>query len=161
MWQRARGRAMSTHMASKSARALVNSCEELGRFLAGASDMCAVAWDDSPAPRIACVAGAAQAVLGSADLVGKPAGILFGGGERAARDLASAAAKGPVEEHRTLMRAGQPFPAQLLLSSAPGGVVALVRDVAASHDVVDEALRADDLARFASLVAPQVRNPPS
>src|SRR6266446_3403255 len=136
MWQRARGRAMSTHMASKSARALVNSCEELGRFLAGASDMCAVAWDDSPAPRIACVAGAAQAVLGSADLVGKPAGILFGGGERAA-----AAAKGPVEEHRTLMRAGQPFPAQLLLSPAPGGVVALVRDVAVSQQAADAALR--------------------
>src|SRR5216683_2526837 len=159
MWQRGRIHAMCTHMASKSARALASSCEELGPALAGAHDLCAVAWDDSPEPRIACVAGPAQPVLGSADLVGKPAGLLFPGGERAARDLAQAAARGSFEEHRTLLRAGQPFPAQLLLSPAPGGVVALVRDMAVSQQVGDAALRAEDLARFASLVAHEIRNP--
>ena len=96
----------------------------------------------------------------SADSIeGSPAGTLFTGGERAARDLAQAAARGPIEEHRTLLRGGQPFPAQILLSSAPGGVVAVVRDLEASRGVVDAALRADDLARFASLVAHEVRNP--
>src|SRR5713226_2002902 len=144
MWQRGRIHAMCTHMASKSARALASSCEELGPALAGAHDLCAVAWDDSPEPRIACVAGPAQPVLGSADLVGKPAGLLFPGGERAARDLAQAAARGSFEEHRTLLRAGQPFPAQLLLSPAPGGVVALVRDMAVSQQVGDAALRAQE-----------------
>ncbi len=150
---------MCTHMASKSARALANSCEELGAILAGAHDLCAVAWDDSPEPRIACVAGPAQPVLGSVELVGKPAGLLFPGGERAARDLAQAASRGSFEEHRTLLRAGQPFPAQLLLSPAPGGVVALVRDMAVSQQVGDAALRAEDLGRFASLVAHEIRNP--
>jgi len=146
-------------MASKSARALASSCEELGAILAGAHDLCAVAWDDSPEPRIACVAGPAQPVLGSVELVGKPAGLLFPGGERAARDLAQAASRGSFEEHRTLLRAGQPFPAQLLLSPAPGGVVALVRDMAVSQQVGDAALRAEDLGRFASLVAHEIRNP--
>jgi signal transduction histidine kinase len=159
MWQCDRIRAMCTHMASKSARALANSSDELGRILAGAQDLCAVAWDDSPEPRIAFVAGPVQAVLGSADLVGKPAGLLFPGGERAARDLAQGASRGAFEEHRTLLRAGQPFPAQLLLSPAPGGVVALVRDVAVSQQGADAALRAQDLARFASLVAHEIRNP--
>jgi signal transduction histidine kinase len=146
-------------MASKSARALVTSCEELGRVLVGAHDMCAVAWDDSPEPRIACVAGPVQPVLGTAELVGKPAGVLFPGGERAARDLAQGAARGAFEEHRTLLRGGQPFPAQLLLSPVSGGVVALVRDVAFSQQVADAAVRAEDLARFASLVAHEIRNP--
>src|SRR6266851_6417389 len=71
----------------------------------------------------------------------------------------SPAARGSFEEHRTLLRAGQPFPAQLLLSPAPGGVVALVRDMAVSQQVGDAALRAEDLARFASLVAHEIRNP--
>ncbi len=126
---------MCTHMASKSARALASSCEELGPALAGAHDLCAVAWDDSPEPRIACVAGPAQPVLGSADLVGKPAGLLFPGGERAARDLAQAAARGSFEEHRTLLRAGQPFPAQLLLSPAPGGVTLERHGTLGSNDL--------------------------
>src|SRR5207253_166086 len=159
MWHRTRIRAMCTHMATKSARALANSCEELGRILSGAHDMCAVAWDDSAEPRIACVAGAVQPVLGTTELVGKPAGVLFPGGERAARDLAQGASSGAFEEHRTLLRAGQPFPAQLLLGPAPGGVVALVRDVAVSQQVADAAVRAEDLARFASLVAHEIRNP--
>src|SRR5437899_6896364 len=161
MWHRTRIRAMCTHMATKSARALANSCEELGRILSGAHDMCAVAWDDSAEPRIACVAGAVQPVLGTTELVGKPAGVLFPGGERAARDLAQGASSGAFEEHRTLLRAGQPFPAQLLLGPAPGGVVALMRDVAVSQQVADAAVRAEDLARFASLVAHEIRNPPS
>jgi signal transduction histidine kinase len=150
---------MCTHMTGKPARRLVNSCEEIDPFLAGAHDLCAVAWDDSPQPCIACATGPVQRVLGTAELVGKPAGVLFPGGERAARDLAQAAAAGAFEEHRTLLRAGQPFPAQILLSPAPGGVVALVRDVAASQQVADAALRAEDLARFASLVAHEIRNP--
>jgi len=159
MWHRTRIHAMCTHMATKSARALANSCEELGRILSGAHDMCAVAWDDSAEPRIACVAGAVQPVRGTTELVGKPAGVLFPGGERAARDLAQGASSGAFEEHRTLLRAGQPFPAQLLLGPAPGGVVALVRDVAVSQQVADAAVRAEDLARFASLVAHEIRNP--
>jgi signal transduction histidine kinase len=159
MWQVRRVRAMSAHMASKSPRALAACCEEVGRALAGAHDMCAVAWDDSAEPRIACVAGAAQPVFGATDLAGKPAGVLFPGGERAARDLAQSAARGAFEEHRTMLRGGQPFPAQLLLSPAPGGVVAVVRDVAVSQQVADAAVRAEDLARFASLVAHEIRNP--
>jgi len=146
-------------MASKSVRPLLNACEELGRALGGAKDMCLVAWDDSTEPRIACVAGAAHAVLGSADLVGKPAAILFTGGERAARDLALTAARGAFEEHRTLLRGSKPFEAQLLLSPVQGGVVALVRDIAVSQEVADAAVRAEDLARFASLVAHEIRNP--
>jgi signal transduction histidine kinase len=90
---------------------------------------------------------------------GQEAGALFAGGERAARDLVAAAAHGPVEEHRTLLRGGRPFPAQLLLAPAPGGVVALVRDVAAARSAADAALRTEDLARFASLVAHEIRNP--
>ena len=144
-----------------TSKPLVHLCDDLGRFIGAAHDTCAIAWDTGPSPSVAAARGAVERVLGSRaeSIEGAPAGSLFTGGERAARDLAQAAAKGPVEEHRTLLRGGQPFPAQLLLSSAPGGVVALVRDVAASHDVVDEALRADDLARFASLVAHEVRNP--
>lgn len=150
---------MCTYMAAKSPRRLANSCEELNPILAGAHDLCAVAWDDSSEPRIACVAGPVLSVLGTGDLVGRPAALLFPGGERAARDLAEAARRGPFEEHRALLRAGHAFPAQLLLSAVPGGVVALVRDVAASQEVADAALRADDLARFASLVAHEIRNP--
>jgi signal transduction histidine kinase len=159
MWQHQLLRAMCAYMASKSSRTLANACDELGRALAGAKDMCAVAWDDSAEPRIACAAGAVHAVLGSTDLVGKPAALLFTGGERAARDLAQAAAKGAFEEPRTLLRGGKPFQAQLLLSPAPGGVVAVVRDVAVSQEVADAAVRAEDLARFASLVAHEIRNP--
>src|SRR5207248_9442694 len=122
---------MCAHMAGKQARALVNACEVLGRALAGAKDMCAVAWDDSAAPRIACTAGAVHAVLGTDDVVGKPAAVLFTGGERAARDLAQAAAKEPFEEYRSLLRGGKPFQAQHLLSAAPGGAVARGREVRA------------------------------
>jgi signal transduction histidine kinase len=150
---------MSAYVAGRQAGPLVDACEELGGALAGAKDMCAVAWDDSASPRIACIAGAVHAVLGTEDLIGKPAALLFTGGERAARDLAQAAMKGPFEEHRSLLRSGKPFQAQLLLSAAPGGVIALVRDVAASQEVADAAVRAEDLARFASLVAHEIRNP--
>jgi signal transduction histidine kinase len=150
---------MSTHMASKAVRPLVSASEHVGRALAGARDMCLVAWDDSAEPRIAYVAGAVHAVLGAVDLVGKPAAVLFAGGERAARDLAAAAAKGPFEEQRTLLRGTKPFEAQLLLSGVSGGVVAVVRDIAVSQEMADAAARAEDLARFASLVAHEIRNP--
>jgi len=144
-----------------TSKALVQLCDDLGRFLGAAHDTCALAWDSGPAPSIAAARGAVDRVFNASaeSLEGAPAGMLFTGGERAARDLAQAAAKGPIEEHRTLLRSGQPFPAQLLLSSGPGGVVAVVRDLAATHGMVDAALRADDLARFASLVAHEVRNP--
>jgi signal transduction histidine kinase len=146
---------------SMSSKSIVQLCEDLGRFTAAAHDTCTVAWDGGSSPVVVAACGSVDRVFGvSAEaLVGMPAGSLFTGGERAARDLAHSAASGPVEEHRTLLRGGQPFPAQLLLSSGPGGVVALVRDVAASQEVVDAALRADDLGRFASLVAHEIRNP--
>jgi signal transduction histidine kinase len=142
-------------------KALVQLCDDLGRFIGAAHDTCALAWDSGQSPVIAAARGAVDRVFNASagSIEGAPAGTLFTGGERAARDLAQAAARGHVEEHRTLLRGGQPFPAQLLLSNAPGGVVALVRDLAASQGVVDAALRADDLARFASLVAHEVRNP--
>jgi signal transduction histidine kinase len=144
-----------------SSKALLQLCEDLGRFIAAAHDTCAVAWNTGASPAVVAGSGAVERVFGTSAraIVGVRAGTLFTGGERAARDLAQAAANGPIEEHRTLLRGGQPFPAQLLLSSGPGGVVALVRDVAASQEVVDAALRAEDLGRFASLVAHEVRNP--
>jgi two-component system nitrogen regulation sensor histidine kinase NtrY len=144
-----------------SSKPLLQLCEDLGRFIAAAHDTCAVAWNAGPSPAVVAACGAVERVFGTSAkaIVGMPAATLFTGGERAARDLAQAAANGPVEEHRTLLRGGQPFPAQLLLSSGPGGVVALVRDVAANQEVVDAALRAEDLGRFASLVAHEVRNP--
>src|SRR5438105_8941513 len=140
-------------------RTLSQACEELAAFIGGAHDSCALAWDEGPEPRIAAARGPVRALFGVASLDGQPARFLFTGGERAARDLAEAASRGPIEEHRTLLRSGQPFPALLLLSPAPGGVVALVRDLAASQPVADAALRAEDLARFASLVAHEIRNP--
>jgi signal transduction histidine kinase len=140
---------------------LARACEDLSRFISAARDACVLGWDDGPQPRIAAARGSVRAVLAAEreQIEGRDAGALFAGGERAARDLALAAAHGPIEEHRTLLRAGRPFPAQLLLSPAPGGVVALVRDVAATQAAADAAQRVDDLARFASLVAHEVRNP--
>src|SRR5437763_1833785 len=58
-----------------------------------------------------------------------------------------------------MVRAGQPFPAQLLLRGVAGGAVALVRDLTAGQQQANAALRAEDLARFASLVAHEIRNP--
>lgn len=58
-----------------------------------------------------------------------------------------------------MLRGGKPFAAQLLLRGAGGGAVALIRDLAAGGEEADAARRADDLARFASLVAHEVRNP--
>ena len=144
-----------------TSKPLVQLCDDLGRFIGAAHDTCALAWDSGPSPLIAAARGAVDRVFNASaeSIEGAPAGVLFTGGERAARDLAQAVAHGSAEEHRTLLRDGQPFPAQLLLSNAPGGVIAVVRDLAASHGVVDAALRADDLARFASLVAHEVRNP--
>jgi len=144
---------------ARGPRTLAQACDDLAAFIGAAHDACALAWDAGPEPRIAAARGAVQAVFGAASLDGQPAGLVFSGGERAARDLAQAASRGPIEEHRTLLRGGQPFPALLLLSPGPGGVLALVRDLAASEQVSDAALRAEDLARFASLVAHEIRNP--
>ena len=102
-----------------------------------------------------------QSVLQQAPegLVGMPAGSIFAGGERAARDLAALCVGGPVAEERLLLRSAQPFPAQLLLRGEGAGVVALVRDLTVSKQQEDASQRAEDLARFASLVAHEVRNP--
>jgi signal transduction histidine kinase len=135
---------------------------ELGGFIAGAANCCALAWDGSDRPLVLAAAGAVAAVLGASaeDLFGLPAGGLFIGGERAARDLAALSAQPPAEHHRQMLRKGAQFTAALLLRAGPeGGVVALVRDLAVARAEADAAVRAEDLGRFASLVAHEVRNP--
>jgi len=136
-------------------------CEELARTVGAAPDSCIVAWDDAPAPKILFATGHTDAVLmaKAGDLVGQPVGSLFAGGERAAKDLAALCAQVPASEQRPMLRSGKAFPAQLLLRGVNGGAVALVRDLTAGREQADAALRAEDLARFASLVAHEVRNP--
>src|SRR3954469_2244252 len=136
-------------------------CEELARTIGAASDSCVLAWDDGSSPKVVFATGHTETVLlaKAGELVGKPAAALFAGGERAARDLASLCAHVPAAEQRPMLRAGKPFAAQLLLRGVNGGAVALVRDLTAGHLQADAALRAEDLARFASLVAHEVRNP--
>lgn len=149
-------------MAQPVRKTLLQLTAELGAFVGGASDCCAIAWDGSDRPLVAAAAGGTQAVLGASPsgLVGTPAAGLFLGGERAARDLAVAAERGPSSEERQMLRRGRQFTANLALSAGPdGGVVALVRDLAAAQSAADAALRSEDLARFASLVAHEVRNP--
>jgi signal transduction histidine kinase len=146
---------------SVRARKIEQICEELARTVGAAPDSCILAWDDSAAPRIVFATGHTQAVLQvkAGDLVGQPAGSLFSGGERAAKDLAALCANVPAAEQRPMIRGGKPFAAQLLLRGVNGGAVAVVRDLTAGHEQADAALRAEDLARFASLVAHEVRNP--
>jgi signal transduction histidine kinase len=135
---------------------------ELDAFVGGSKDCCVVAWDGSDRPLIAAAAGGTQTVLGAeaGALIGAPAAALFLGGERAARDLAALAKQGPISEERQMLRRGRQFTANLSLSPGPdGAVVALVRDLAAAQAAADAALRSEDLARFASLVAHEVRNP--
>jgi signal transduction histidine kinase len=136
-------------------------CEELAKTVGAAPDSCVVAWDGSPAPLILFATGNTEAVLQqkAGALVGRPAGSLFAGGERAAKDLAALCANVPAAEQRPLLRGGKPFAAQLLLRGVNGGAVAVVRDLAAGGQQADAAIRAEDLARFASLVAHEVRNP--
>ena len=136
-------------------------CEELARTVGAAQDVCILAWDTSAQPQIVFATAAAESVFHqqAGSLVGKPIGSLFAGGERAARDLAALCETVPAAEQRPMLRGGTPFDAQLLLRGANGGVVALVRDLAATRSQADEKLRADDLARFASLVAHEIRNP--
>ncbi len=132
------------------------------RTVGAAPDSCVVAWDGALEPRVTFATGNVEAVFHAraSALVGLPAGALFFGGERAARDLATACARLPAAEQRPLLRKGSPFPAQLLLrGTAGGGAVALVRDLAVAQVQADAALRAEDLARFASLVAHEIRNP--
>ena len=140
---------------------LAQQCAELGRYLGAATDTCALAWDASARPQIIAAAGNVEAILGASasDLVGRPAGLFFAGGERAARDLADACRSTPVSEERLLLRSGQGFPAHLLLRGSEDGAVGLVRDLAATHERSDLATRAKDMSRFASLVAHEVRNP--
>jgi signal transduction histidine kinase len=136
-------------------------CEELARTIGGATDSCIVAWDGASEPRIVFATGNTEAVLHSkaGDLFGVAAGSVFAGGSRAAKDLAAACANVPCDEKRPMLRGGVPFEAQLLLRGIAGGAVAVVRDLAASQQQGNAALRAEDLARFASLVAHEVRNP--
>ena len=142
-------------------RRIVQICEDLARTVGAAPDSCIVAWEGEESPVIVFATGNTQGVLHSkaGALTGKPAGALFSGGERAARDLTILCANLPLAEQRPMLRGGKPFAAQLLLRGVGGGAVALVRDLAASQAQADTALRAEDLARFASLVAHEVRNP--
>jgi signal transduction histidine kinase len=143
------------------ARKLQQICEELVRTVGAAPDSCVLAWDAETTPKIVFATGNTEAVLRvrAGELLGRPAGSLFAGGERAARDLASLCANVPAAEQRPMLREGTPFAAQLLLRGATGGTVAVVRDLTAGQPQADAAIRADDLARFASLVAHEVRNP--
>src|SRR5205814_2473595 len=83
-------------------------CEELARTVGAAPDSCIVAWDDGEAPRIVFATGNTEAVLQrkAGDLVGHPAGALFSGGERAAKDLASLCVNVPAAEQRPMLRGG-------------------------------------------------------
>jgi signal transduction histidine kinase len=136
-------------------------CEDLARTVGAAPDSCVVAWEGDEAPRIVFATGDTESVLHvkAGSLVGMPAGALFAGGERAAKDLAVLCANVPAAEQRPMLRGGKLFLAQLLLRGVNGGAVALVRDLAANQVQADAAIRAEDLARFASLVAHEVRNP--
>jgi signal transduction histidine kinase len=136
-------------------------CEELARTVGAAPDSCVVAWEGVEAPRIVFATGNTESVLRAkaGSLLGAPAGSLFAGGERAARDLTALCANVPAAEQRLMLRSGKPFNAQLLLRGVPSGAVALVRDLTAGDQQADAAIRAEDLARFASLVAHEVRNP--
>jgi signal transduction histidine kinase len=139
-------------VAQPGRKRLAQLTTELGGFIAGAPNCCALSWDGSDRP----LAGAVGTVLGASadDLFGRPAGQLFTGGERAARDLAALSAQPPAEHHRQMLRNGAQFTAALLLRAGPeGGVVALVRDLAVARAEADAAVRAEDLGRFASLVA--------
>jgi len=142
-------------------RKIEQICEELARTVGAASDSCVLAWDDGASPRVVFATGHTETVLQAkaGELVGKPAGALFAGGERAARDLVAVCANVPAVEQRPMLRAGKPFAAQLLLRGVSGGAVALVRDLTAGHLHADAALRAEDLAELAMLVAHEVRNP--
>jgi signal transduction histidine kinase len=136
-------------------------CEELARTVGAAVDSCVIAWDEGASPRLVFATGHTEEVLyaKAGELVGQPAGSVFAGGERAAKDLAALCANVPAAEQRPMLRGGQPFAAQLLLRGVSGGAVALVRDLTAGRQQADAALRAEVLARFASLVAHEVRNP--
>ncbi|MFN2548368.1 MAG: sensor histidine kinase [Myxococcales bacterium] len=142
-------------------RKLAQICEELARTVGAAKDSCIVAWEGEPEPIVVFATGDTEAVLQAkaGALVGMPAGSLFAGGARAARDLAVLCANVPAAEQRPMLRGGKPFAAQLQMRGVGGGVVAVVRDLAASQEQADATLRAEDLARFASLVAHEVRNP--
>lgn len=153
--------ALSRGPSAEVAERLAQQCAELGRALAAADDSFAIAWDGGDRPVIVAAGGPVEALLGvsPAALVGKPAGSIFSGGERAARDLAEACKSGPVCEERLLLRNGQAFEALLLIRAGDDGAVAVVRDLAVWTQKSEAVRGAKDLARFASLVAHEVRNP--
>src|SRR5439155_22337774 len=121
-------------------------CEELARTVGAATDSCIVAWDESSSPRIIFATGHTQEVLfaKAGELVGRPAGALFSGGERAARDLAAICSNVPAAEQRPVVRAGQPFAAELPLRGVSGGPGALGPDLAAGQQQADAVLLAED-----------------
>jgi signal transduction histidine kinase len=136
-------------------------CRELARTVGADSDSCVLAWEGEEAPRVVYATGNTESVLRAkaGALFGVPAGSLFAGGERTAKDLIALCASVPAADQRSMLREGRPFPAQLLLRGVPAGAVALVRDLTAAGEQADVLLRTDDLARFASLVAHEIRNP--
>ena len=145
---------------------LAEATSALGKQIAKLRDCCAVAWSAGARPVLIEAAGRCDSLFGvpRRGLRNKPAGLIFGGGERAARDLALACATTAIAEQRLMVRvagphAGRQFPALLAARSMPGGVLAVVRDLTATSPEADAALRAEDLARFSSLVAHEVRNP--
>jgi signal transduction histidine kinase len=142
-------------------KGIAQIAEELARTLGAAPHGCIVAWGGDDEPRIAFATGNTEAVFQAkaGSLVGQPVGALFAGGERAAKDLAAACVNVPIAEERPMLRSGQPFAAQLFLRGVQGGAVAFVRDLTAGQVQANATLRAEDLARFASLVAHEVRNP--
>src|SRR5437868_15175584 len=118
---------------------LAQQCAELGRVVAASDDTCALAWDAGDRPVVVAAAGPVETLLGAsaADLIGKPAGMLFSGGDRSPRDLAHACRSGAVAEERLMLRAGQAFPAQILVRAGDEGAVALVRDLSVTQHKSD------------------------
>src|SRR5258708_5313047 len=81
-------------VAQPGRKRLAQLTTELGGFIAGAPNCCALSWDGSDRPLVLAAAGAVEAVLGASavDLFGRPAGQLFVRGGRGARRPAPAPA---------------------------------------------------------------------
>ncbi|MBS2024979.1 MAG: hypothetical protein JST92_21480, partial [Deltaproteobacteria bacterium] len=142
-------------------------CEELAQFFNPGSDGAVLAWDLADDPKVVAAAGACLRVFGARaeTLIGRSVATLFRGGERAARDLVEKGLTNAATVQLDLLRPqgpnkGRPFAARLVVRGVPDeGAVALVRDLASSLQDADAVLRAEDVARFASLVAHEIRNP--
>ena len=147
-------------------RSLEKLAQEVARFIEGAHDLCAIAWDRRGEPLVVAAAANCQKIFGldARALRGTPAGQLFAGGARAVLDLTAQATRSPTSVLQLLRRAGGPlagqqFSARITTRSVRAGTVGVVRDLSASQGETDAALRAADLSRFASLLAHEVRNP--